>query len=286
MTRPNFIVAGFKKAATTSIYEYLQQHPQVFMTRIKETKFFLYEPDNPEHVAASLKVFPVRSLETYTQLFAEAGEALAIGEASPGYAESRKVAIRIHAELPQVKLIFSLRNPVDRAYSNYLMGLRNGVETRPAHRFFAESRARLQTMSYYNSLKIWYELFPRDQIKIVMYEELRRNGVRVMQEIYRYLGVDEHFAPDVSVQHNTGGVPKSQARQKMVNFLRRYRYLRTYIPQSLRTQFSKFARGNLAPTPSMSPEVRQLLTDLYRDDVQHLQELIQKDLSPWGFAAH
>ncbi|MCB0063201.1 MAG: sulfotransferase, partial [Caldilineaceae bacterium] len=233
MTLPNFIVAGAKKAATTSLYEYLKQHPQIYMSPVKETKFFAYEPENPDHISADRRKYPIRTLDAYQDLFADAGAAVAIGEASPIYISSLHAVQQIYQTLPHIKLIFSLRNPVDRAYSAYIMRVRAGYEPRTVEEAFAEDLDLLHAKSYYKQLIPWFEHFPREQIKIVLFEDIKRDSVAVTQELYRFLEVDEHFVPDVSRHHQIGGLPKSQLRQNIVNFLRRYRFLRFYLPKAM-----------------------------------------------------
>ena len=281
MTFPTFIIAGVKKAATTSMYEYMKQHPQVFMPHIKETKFFLYDPTNPDHVEAGLNIFPIRSLDEYTALFADANGARAIGEASPGYIDSLQTARRVADLLPRVKLIFSLRNPVERAYSNYLMRVRSGYEKRPVLEAFRQERKRLQARSYSVLLEEWYAHFPESQIYLLLFEEFKRNQVAAMQKLYRFVDVDDQFTPDTSVQHNVGGAAKHQWLQSLIVWARSYRYLRFYIPKGLRSQFSKLARANLAPPPPMPPDVRALLTEVYAEDAKQLQARFHLDLSAW-----
>jgi hypothetical protein len=284
MILPNFLIAGVKKAATTSLYNYLHQHPQVFMSGVKEAKYFLYDPANPEHVKASLTVFPVRTLQAYAELFAGANGALAIGEASPGYIDSAWAAQRIHALIPKVKLIFCLRNPVEREYSSYLMRVRGGYESRQILQALAEDEPQLRDNTYHRLLTPYYALWPRKQIKVILYEEFTSRQVAIMQELYRFLGVDDHFAPDVTVQYNVGGTPRNWWLQHLIVRVRKYRYLRRYIPAALRTKFTKLANGNLAPPPTMPLEARLLLTRLYRADLPQLEELIGLDLSAWGLS--
>jgi hypothetical protein len=260
----------------------MKQHPEIYLSPIKETKFFAFEPDNPEHVYADHMKFPVRTLKEYTKLFANVTTEKAIGEVSPLYLNSRTAAQQIYQLIPQVNLIFSLRNPVTRAYSAYWMRVRSGEEHRPPAQAFREDRERLRVASYYNTLQLWYELFAERQLKIILYEDFTRDMVGVMQELYRFLAVDHQFTPNVSVHYNVGGVPRSQSKQKLINYLRGLKHLRFSIPRGLRTSFTQAARANLAPAPAMPSDVQALLVDLYREDIAKLQNLIHKDLSIWG----
>src|SRR5206468_5150499 len=125
---PNFIVIGAAKAGTTALYWYLAEHPAVFMSRVKETNYFAFGLDGEGRLLygdPEVHRFPVRSLSEYEHLFANAADAAAVGEASPIYLECPQAAARIRTLLPGARIICSLRHPVDRAYSNYLMALRH-----------------------------------------------------------------------------------------------------------------------------------------------------------------
>jgi hypothetical protein len=285
MRLPNFIIAGAKKAATSSIYDYMKQHPQVYMPRIKELKYFAFEPDNPEHVQAPHQKFPIRTIEEYVQQFAEVNEEIAIGEASPIYINSVAAMHHIRQTIPDVNLIFSLRNPIDRAYSAYWMRVRGGYESRPIQQAFQEDLEHLRKVSYYNMLRQWYNCFDAYQIKVVLFEDFRKDSVKVMQELYGFVGGDITFVPNTSVQHNAGGMPKSQARQGIVNYLRKYRRLRFYLPKTVRSIFANFAKANLTAPPPIPTDVQEMLAELYCEEIDQLSNLIQKDLSVWGLTA-
>ena len=128
MTLPNFIVIGAAKAGTTVLYWALAEHPAVFMSAVKETNYFAYGVDDTGRLLygdPEVHHFPVQSLKDYERLFADAGDAVAIGEASPIYLECPQAAGRIRALLPAARLICGLRHPVERAYSDYQMSLRS-----------------------------------------------------------------------------------------------------------------------------------------------------------------
>jgi hypothetical protein len=110
---PNFLIVGAGRSGTTSLYEYLRQHPQVFMSRVKEPNYFAFEGEIPHGPGAAwLRATSVRTREAYEALFAEAGSARAIGEASARYLRSEGAPERIHALLPDARLVGILRNPV------------------------------------------------------------------------------------------------------------------------------------------------------------------------------
>jgi len=284
MTLPNFIIAGAKKCGTTSIYEYLKQHPQAYMTALKEPRFFAYNPADPEQVKLSFTYFPIRTFEEYTQLFANANGAAAIGEASPMYISSPFALQQIRATIPQVKLIFCLRQPVERAYSLYLMRVRHSLEQRPPYQAFAEDTKRWTRFNYYQMLKPWFDHFDHSQIKVILYEDFQADSLHTMQDIFRFLEIDSTFNPDVKQKHGVGGVPKNKPLHRILTAIRKSRYKKLfghYLPAGVRSFFTRSSRKNLNKAPALPADVRQLLTDLYYEDTLKLQELLQRDLSIW-----
>ena len=169
MTLPTFIVFGSRKAGTTSLYKFLDEHPEIYMSELKGTRFFSFDPERPE-LGAKL---PVRTLADYESYFAGGArpEIKAIGEVTPSYITGRDTAARIQQTLPHVKLIASLRNPVDRAYSQYQMDMRN---RRPEDR----EELTLQNVDswvpagrYAQLLEPYYGLFEDTQIHLMVFEE-------------------------------------------------------------------------------------------------------------------
>ena len=124
MREPDFIIAGVAKAGTTSIYRYLGEHPEVGLSRKKELNFFAFE-DARIRAAWPHLLYPATTWDEYLASF-PATDVRIVGEASPIYFESELAPAAISARLPQVKIIISLRSPVERAYSGYLMHVRDG----------------------------------------------------------------------------------------------------------------------------------------------------------------
>ena len=185
---PNFIVIGAAKAGTTALYWYLEEHPDVFMSPVKETNYFAYGVDEGGNLLygdPDVHRFPVKTLEEYEQLFNRAGGARAVGEASPLYLECPQAAARIRNRLPDVRLICSIRHPVDRAYSDYLMYLRRRGRvfdpdrqlTRAAEWARPDSRW-MQVSRYYQQLARYFAAFPRDQIHVMLFDDFKTNTCR------------------------------------------------------------------------------------------------------------
>src|SRR5215210_5286768 len=143
LTLPNFIIVGAAKAGTTALYWYLSEHPAVYMSPVKETFYFAYGVDEAGRLLygdPEVHRFPVKTLREYEALFAAAGDASAIGEASPIYLECPQSAGRIRELIPAARIVASLRQPVDRAYSDYIMYLRRrGRRLDPVRDFRADA---------------------------------------------------------------------------------------------------------------------------------------------------
>ena len=294
MTMPNFLVIGAAKAGTTALYAYLKQHPDIYLTPFKETKFFAYEGEEvvyggPGDAANNSRL--VNSLADYEALFEGVKEQKAIGEISPLYIYIPKSLERIKRHVPRAQLFCILRNPVDRAYSAFLHLIRDGRETVAD---FGES-LRLESQRlrdnyaplwfyrdlgfYHRQLKPYFDAFSRDQLHVSLYEDFDTDPVRFVQEMCRKLGVDDTFVPDVSRKWNVSGVPKNNAVHRVLSGNNMLTAVLDRIPGGQWVR-SKLRYANLAKPP-LEAEIRQELIETFRQDILQLQDLLGRDLSKW-----
>ncbi len=296
MTLPNFLIIGAPKAGTTSLYHYLQEHPQIYMSPVKEPYFFVLEDEQIDFQGpADSKKDYVTDLETYCALFKGVSNEVAIGEASPGYLYSPKALERIHHYLPDARLIAILRDPVERAYSNFFNLVRQDIE--PLTDFVQAMSLEEKRISnnwsfrwhykqrgfYYTQLRRYFDLFDRDQIKVYLYEDFRTNSINVLQDIFKFLEVDDTFVPDISHKHNVSRVTRNKALHRfMLQSNPMKSMLKYFLPFSLRQDVrAKLLQLNYRNKPPLLPEVRKQFIEEYREDILRLQELIQRDLSKW-----
>ena len=287
MTLPNFIVIGQMKAGTSSLNNYLSEHPDIFTpTALKETRFFnldFEDPQRPSHVKPGLPV----TIEQYCALFSEAGNQSAIGEVSPQYLESPYAARQISAHLPQVRIIASLRNPVDRLYSLYQMEVRNRRESRPFLTAFRTGKAYpwVKNAFVHQHLLRYFEQFRADAIHVLLFERLVREPGAVMAETYDFLGVDCAFQGDYGQVHNKGGLPKSQMVFQFGRLLTQSpsmkQTLKDWLPDGLINAGRRVRDGNLEKAPALDAEARAEVAADYREDVMKVQDLTGLDLGPW-----
>lgn len=291
MTLPNFIVIGAARGGTTALYWYLAEHPQVFMSPRKETNFFAYGLDDEGKLLYGDPVFHrfrVRSLSHYERVFADAGDARAIGEASPIYLECPQAAARIREHLPAAKIICSLRNPVDRAYSDYVWYVRTrGRRFDPEHDLTATSVwARpdshwMRISRYYNALSRYFDAFPRNQIHVILFDDLKRDPRRCIREIYQYLDIDPTFVPDLETPHNIGGLPANMMLERLFTRRAIRAALRPLIPKRVADRFRRVRTRNLRRAPALPADLRSELVAHFRDDIAKTADLIGRNLQHW-----
>jgi len=287
---PNFIVIGAAKAGTTSLHWYLTEHPQVFVTPVKDPSYFAYGVDVEGRLLwgePEFHSFPVRSLREYERQFADADDAAAIGEVSTMYLECPQSAARIRELLPAARIICSIRHPVDRAYSDYVMYLRHrGRRFDPARDLTATSDwARpdsrwMRIGRYHEQLSRYFDAFPRDQILVVLFDDLKRDPLRFMQDVYRFLNVDPTFVPDFATPHAPGGLPVSPTLERL--FVRSGRSgVRPWVPRPVANWVRRLRIRTFRPTPPLPKELRNELTRHFEDDIARTSELIGRGLDHW-----
>jgi hypothetical protein len=287
---PNFIVIGAAKAGTTALHWYLTEHPAVFMTSVKDPAYFAYGVDADGGLLwgdLELHSFPVQSLSEYEGLFADAGDALAIGEASTTYLECPQSAARIRELLPAARILCSLRHPVDRAYSDYLMHLRRrGLRFDPARDLTVTSdwaRADSRWMRigrYHEQLSRYFDAFPRDQIRVLLFDDLRRNPRRFVQDVYQFLEVDPDFVPDFDTPHAAGGIPASVMLEGV--FMRGARSaIKPWVPKRAANWFRRLRARTMRQAPPLPADLKKELTSHLREDIIKTSELIGRNLQAW-----
>jgi len=292
---PNFIIIGAMKAATTSLYTYLKQHPDVFMTANKEPMFFNNFQKANDFKIHGRKRKKITTFEEYYSLFEGATNEKAIGEASPSYIFNEDCPQLIQKYLPDTKIIAILRQPVERAYSNFLHARRADREPISDFEiaFNKEEERKTENWSplyyykgkgyYAKQLERYYSLFPKENIKILLFEDLVKNPIETSQRIFEFLNVDNTFVPDTSKKANVSGTPKGIFGWLIMK-LRYYNLIpniqfSNYLPAFIIQFLFKSAYKKAEP---LNKEVTKRLTQkFYKEDILTLEELIGKDLQHW-----
>jgi len=296
MKLPNFLIVGAAKCGTTSLYRYLEQHPDVFMPRWKELSLFIGDPYGPLH--------RVKKPAYYRMVFKKAGREKAVGEASTCYLYDPDAPRLIQSGLGDIKIIITLRNPVDMAYSLYNHQLRKEGE----HLTTFESALRAEagrlrsarfrktcygwhanyyysTRGYYHEqVKRYLDTFGRENVKLFLFDDLAADPAGITREAYRFIGVESSFTPEIKI-HNQGGrivaVPRfwedRGLLQKTVSFV----FSRNF-PRKLPLLIKK---RKLGPASPIDRATAQRLSLKFQEDIGRLEQLIARDLSAWRTGA-
>jgi hypothetical protein len=299
---PDFLIIGAGKSGTTSLDNYLKQHPEIFIPDVKEPNFFGYEtvhrarlsPDERLHYDQS-----VTRLADYLALFESANTGQLLGETSNTYMYHDDAPKRIKYYNPNVKLIAILRQPAGRLYSRFLHLAR---EKRTPTAQFADCLDKqsiwwrrndlIPEGFYYKNLSKYYTMFPKENIRVYLYEEFNEHPEAVMKDIFTFLGVDPNFKVNSNVKFNESGFIKNDFLNKIYGQKGLViRTVKALLPSLfikglkknlfVQKQLNKLRSKNLVK-PGMDPQVKFRLThEVYGDDIRNLQNLIGKDLSSW-----
>ena len=298
---PDFLVIGAPKAGTTSLYHYLCQHPEVFMSPNKEPHFFAFEGAQPNFEGpgddrAWLNAHSVVTLSDYQQLFAAAQAGQKRGEASTMYLYVKESCDHIRHYIPEVKMIAILRHPVDRAYSHYVHMRRDGREWETNfEQALAKEPERIQKNwspamhyrqvgLYYNQIQRYLKTFDSEQIKIYLYDDLVEKPQAIYRDIFEFIGVDPNIEIDTSARYNaTSAIRKHKMLHDfLLNPNGVKAALRKVIPAHIRKPLSaKVYRKNATMVQPLSDASRSKLTASFEPEILRLQDLIGRDLSCW-----
>jgi hypothetical protein len=274
MPFPNFLIVGAPKCGTTSLYEYLRQHPDVYMSVPKEPRYFPcfgVVPGDPV----------VRDRAEYKQLFDAARTERAIGEASPQYLHGPGAPEQIAAELPDANIIVSLRNPADRAYSSYLGRVRRGIEKRPVEAALQPGNYYFDASLYHDALARYFAMFDRSRVKVLLFDDLARDTAAALRDLCAFLDIAPNAAIDTDARHNIGLVPKWAAVDTVV--VQAATAARDLLPVAMRGTglAMRLRRLWLRRPPPLPPALRASLLHAFEPDIRRTGKLIGRDLSGW-----
>lgn len=269
---PNFLVIGAPRAGTTWIERHLREHPEVFLPARKELHFF----DREDNFS--------KGIDYYKRFFRRADGAVAVGEATPDYLHHPKAPERIKRHLGDVKLIVSLRDPVDRAYSRYWNARGKFAENEGLS--FEEKLQRkpqfIHEGYYFDHLSRYLEQFDREQLLCLLFDDLKADGAAFMRRIYEFLGVDAGFEPK-----NSGSVVNASASKRRNGRSAALFYLRGAASRlGLGGLADKLDELNRSPIPPIDPATRKrLLHEHYLAQIDALEGLLGRDLDAWKTGA-
>jgi hypothetical protein len=288
---------GTARAGTTSLHYYLKQHPQIFLPDQKEPCYYCFAGEKPDYRRGKF-AFTVTNGADYSRLFKAAPADSVKGEISTPYLYLYEKTIanirRLHADHARLKIIIILRNPADRAYSQYLWKLRDGREELSFEEALHQEKKRmLQNYSfdyfyahrglYYNQVKAWMDAFP--QVKIFLHDEFKSNLHETLNSLCIFLGVDAGFEFERRDDMNASRMPRFASLGRIITMESKAKYkMLNVLPDSIRiTIKEQFMRWNSSKNqlPAMSSYAKEYLANYYFSDLQKLQQLTGLNLSAW-----
>lgn len=298
---PNFFIVGAAKAGTTSLYHYLRQHPDIFISPIKEPKFFSVTANRFPHCGPGdidVDNTIIKNLNDYLSLFANVSTQKCIGEASADYLYFHThVAPAIKAFNPKAKIIIILRNPIDRAFSAYKHLVRDGRGTLQFEDALKKEEEERKKSNYefiwfykdlgfyYSQVKTYIEIFGRERVGIYLFDDLKTKPYKVLSDIFNFLEIENNTDIDFFKPYNTSEIPKLKILHEfLINYdhpLKRYMrpiLLRILGKERIESIVNYFKRHNQI---KIHPDTKSYLINLYRNDILSLQDLLKIDLSGW-----
>jgi len=297
MKAPHFLVVGAARSGTTALHYSLRQHPSLFVPAIKEPCFFSFAEKKPEYKNGRF-AFTIQSSEKYFKLFDDAGSEQVCGEISTPYLylyqRTIKNIMQYHPDHRKLKILILLRNPVERAFSQYMWRIRDGREELSFEEALAAEPKRMKEDysfdyfyidrgMYFRQVKAYLENF--DSVKIILFDDILNDPRGMLRVICRYLGVDEHFVFRGESGRNDSYEPRWNFLGRLVTSENRIKFhALNQLPDSWRSGIRKqFDRWNSKSGNQISllPETATYLRALYREDILRLQDMIGRDLSSW-----
>ena len=294
---PNFLIIGPPKCASTSLHFYLGQHPDIYVSKVKETNFFTHDY--------------YKGLSFYSRYFADAGNAKKIGEATPSYFFLPFAMDRIKKDLPDAKLIVTLRNPVDRAFSHWLMFKEAGVEQKSFREaieinleqlnrvsFEGEEGAKLwDSRRYANGDEKWiriyiqpglyathlerlYSMFNNDQVKVIFLEDIKSDLQQTLQSVFEFLDVDENFTIENTETKNFYFDKKYLRIVQNIAGVRGTKIISGLMPDKIKNIF-KQKHNTVKNIPTLSADDRLFLEGILKDNILKTENILGRKTKGW-----
>ena len=297
---PNLFIVGAVKSGTTSLYAYLRQHPDIFFPEMKEPHFFAQPAPSPEQ--RHLITF-VGDQAGYLRLYERSGDRRWRGDASPSYLWSAPAAARIAEVAPEARIIIILRDPIERAYAQYLMDYSEGAIDRPffealqhdwerPDKGWGVSQLYVELGLYTGQIQRYRALFGSDQVLVLLLEDLKKDARGVLTRIAHFLDIPEgHMAMvDIAEAHNHYKQPKGQwARWLAGHPVSRFLGERV-MPRRLGEYIWEHWMQKDAPKPPIDARAVAYLQSIYGPELVALETELGRPLPElrrsWAAASH
>lgn len=271
---PDFIIIGGMKCGTSSLYHYLSLHPEVGMSQIKEVDYFVADNNYDKGV------------EWYQSQFR--GMCKAYGEASPNYSKAHRfkgVPRRMYSLLPNVKLIYLVRDPVERLVSHYTHNYSEGREHRSIIEVLESDWGEnhyMMSSRYYWQLQHYLKFYAQDQIMIVFSEKLKQERRDTLKKIFRFIGVDETFYTEAyaNQKHRTEQKRRKGKVSRYILERQVIKTLKSYVPDRVKDPIKTWTRAAVNK-PELPPGLDKKLKEYFQPDLHSLYKLTNESVDDW-----
>ena len=280
---PTFIIAGAAKSGTSTLFSLLKTHPEVCTAcGMKETNYFIRQGESARFN---------KGLHWYQSLFEACGGSKAIGEASPEYMTDQDAPLLIHQTIPEVQLLFILRDPVDRLYSHYWFMTQKGIKLPSFEKVMAmrppEFTHWLYISQYHLHLKRYLELFSSQQVKVLLLDDLKSKAQHLIQDVYQFIDVDPAYIPSNLSQRRT---PARKTRSVSLNRWMRtvgFSLMKLDLPTPTMELLQKTRRklwllnNRTAQYPPLEPALRRQLIDELAPTIDFVESYLGRSIPAW-----
>ena len=299
MSMPNFFLVGAPKCGTSSMHDWLGQHPDVFMPHIKEPHFF-------DRDFSPNSIWCIRDDERYARMFQMGSDRKRRGESTTWYLYSQAAPREIRAASPGARIIAMLRHPVDAMYSLHGHYLYSGQEDIPdfndaleaegdrkagrrlaLNALFPKAMLYSEVYSYSKQVRLYFEQFGAENVKIILFDDFTADPTRVYRETLEFLGVSQSFTPRFDVVNPAKAVSPGLSRF-LLRSPRLRKIIHAVIPRRLHQRgYTALTRvtGRIERPSKIPTSLRADLLPRFRSDIEELEEVLHRDLSSWRLSA-
>lgn len=289
----DFFIVGAARSGTTSLYHYLNQHPNIYLPNVKECNYFssvdskdpftYKEPKSDQHYHMKI----INSYDVYKGLYGTANDQQLKGEISPSYLWDKDAANKIHEHNPNAKILITLRDPILRAFSHYMMHFNTGYEKEPDFESAIKSEKEiiwgggnlyLEISKYFKQVKRYYDRFPDDQIKVIIYEDWVKDITSTMNDIYKFLGVEEFSDYEDLQTHNQTTAIKNKTLLNLFRSSGVKSILKPLIPSNLGDKVKSKYFTVEGETQNINETTYNNLRAHFEEDIFNLEALINIDI--------
>ena len=285
--KPNLFVLGAAKSGTTPLFNYLTQQSSIFAPEIKEPHFFYNER------CAGAPVLGEKDLGEYLGLFADALADEQVGEASTSYLYAANAPREIRRLQDDVRILVILRDPTERAYSQYWNQVRDGNEDLSFEQALRAEAGRkrdnwwhgflyVETGHYTEQLSRYFDVFGRDNVQIHLFDDLHLNARGVCHEVFSFLGVDPTHEIEANKVYNRSEPVRSRLLAKLLRARIIKKPAAKVLPVTWKRSVGEGLRNaNRKPVPKMNPKTEKELRKIFEEDTLALERMVGRDLSGW-----